>query len=85
MGRRWTEQDICELKRLSRRYSAPKIAELTDRTVGGIVFKAYRLKLSLRTSRRDAAGGAARPADAPGDVSGVFHDSGKWFRPRRRP
>lgn len=51
MGRRWTEQDINELRRLSQRYSAPRIAELTDRTVGGVVFKAYQLKLPLRTSR----------------------------------
>lgn len=51
MGRRWTEKDINELRRLSQRYSAPRIAELTDRTVGGVVFKAYQLKLSLRSSR----------------------------------
>jgi hypothetical protein len=39
MGRRWTEQDINELKHLAQRYSAPRIAELTNRTVGGVVFK----------------------------------------------
>jgi hypothetical protein len=54
MGRRWTEQDIDELRRLSQRYSAPRIAELTDCTVGGVVFKAYQLKLPLRSSRHQA-------------------------------
>lgn len=67
MGRRWTEQDICELRRLSQRYSAPRIAELTDRTVGGVVFKAYQLKLPLRTSRhqKDPLAGADPVAIRP--------------------
>jgi hypothetical protein len=51
MGRRWTEQDIDDLKRMAQHYSAPQIAELTNRTVGGVVFKAYQLRLSLRSSR----------------------------------
>ena len=51
MGRRWTDQDIDNLKCMAKRYSAPKIAEMIDRTVGGVTFKAYQLKLSLRSSR----------------------------------
>ena len=51
MGRRWTDQDFDELKRMAQYYSAPKIAELTNRTVGGVVFKAYQLRLPLRSSR----------------------------------
>lgn len=51
MGRRWTDQDIDNLKRMAKRYSASKIAELIDRTVGGVTFKAHQLKLSLRSSR----------------------------------
>jgi hypothetical protein len=53
MGRRWTEQDVNELRLLAQRYSAPRIAELTDRTVGGVAFKAYQLKLPLRSSRQE--------------------------------
>jgi hypothetical protein len=53
MGRRWTEQDIDELRHLARKYSAPRIAELTDRTAGGVAFKAYQLKLPLRPSNRE--------------------------------
>ena len=34
MGRRWTDQDIEDLKRMAQYYSAPKIAELTNRTAG---------------------------------------------------
>jgi hypothetical protein len=52
MGRRWTEQDVSQLRQLAQRYSAPRIAELTDRTAGGVAFKAYQLKLPLRSSRR---------------------------------
>ena len=36
MGRRWTDQDIEYLKRMAQCYSAPKIAELTNRTAGGL-------------------------------------------------
>ena len=52
MGRRCTEQDIDDLKYLAQRYTAPRIAELTNRTAGGVAFKAYQLKLPLRSNRR---------------------------------
>lgn len=68
MGRRWTDRDIDELKRLAQRYAAPRIAELTDRTVGGVVFKAYQLKLSLRSSRQESADD---PAAAGFDLAGT--------------
>lgn len=58
MGRRWTEQDVSELKHLAQRYSAPRIAELTNRTAGGVAFKAYQLKLPLRPSRHESEPGA---------------------------
>jgi hypothetical protein len=66
MGRRWTEQDINELKHLAQRYSAPRIAELTNRTVGGVVFKAYQLKLPLRSSRREIGPGIGAEPEAAG-------------------
>lgn len=53
MGRRWTKEDVQQLKRLARRESTPKIAERLDRTVGGVVFKAHTLKLSLRARSQD--------------------------------
>jgi hypothetical protein len=64
MGRRWTEQDVSELRHLAQRYSAPRIAELTDRTVGGVAFKAYQLKLPLRSNRRGNEQNAGADLDA---------------------
>ena len=64
MGRRWTDQDIEDLKRMAQHYSAPKIAELTNRTAGGVVSKAYQLRLSLRSSRH--ANEQAIVAEPPG-------------------
>ena len=51
MGRRWTDQDIEQLRRLLQQYPLPTIAELTDRTVGGVTFKAHQLKLSPKSRR----------------------------------
>jgi hypothetical protein len=48
MGRRWTEEDIANLMTLAQQYPLPILAEKIDRTVGGVVFKAHKLKLSLR-------------------------------------
>jgi len=53
MGRRWTDEDVQKLRRLARRESAPKIAERLDRSVGGVVFKAHTLKLTLRARNQD--------------------------------
>jgi hypothetical protein len=65
MGRRWTDQDVQQLKSMVQRYPAPKIAELTDRTVGGVTFKAHQLGLSLRTSREGATNpGSPEPGPA---------------------
>ncbi|MBR1151093.1 hypothetical protein [Bradyrhizobium sp. JYMT SZCCT0428] len=55
MGRRWTDEDIQHLKLLAQRHPVPKIAEIMDRTVGGIVFKAHKLKVSLRSRRQGNA------------------------------
>jgi hypothetical protein len=55
MGRRWTDQDIEELRRMLQQYPVPKVAEMTDRTVGGVTFKAHQLKLSLRSRREETA------------------------------
>jgi hypothetical protein len=48
MGKRWTDKDVDDLKRLAQHYPAHEIAEMLDRTVGGVVFKAHQLKVSLR-------------------------------------
>jgi hypothetical protein len=55
MGRRWTDQDIDDLKRMAPIHPAPKIAEMIDRTVGGVVFKAHQLKVSLQSRRETDA------------------------------
>ena len=52
MGRRWTEEDIEDLKRMARLHPAPRIAEMIDRSVGGVVFKAHQLKVSLQSRRQ---------------------------------
>lgn len=54
MARRWTERDIKQLKTMAHRLSPPNIAEKMDRSVGGVVFKAHQLKLSLRTRANSA-------------------------------
>jgi len=48
MARRWTDQEIEKLKRMARLYPAHRIAEMTNRTLGGIVFKAQELSIALR-------------------------------------
>jgi hypothetical protein len=57
MARRWTEEDIEDLKRMAKRYQLPEIAEKLDRTVGGVAFKAHTLKLLLRPVGLGAASG----------------------------
>lgn len=52
MGRRWTHEDVDELKRMARQFPAPHIAETTGRTVGAVTFKAHQLRVSLRTRRQ---------------------------------
>jgi hypothetical protein len=49
VGRRWTEQDINNLRQLARRFPALVIAETMDRTVGAVAFKAQQLNLHLPT------------------------------------
>jgi hypothetical protein len=49
MGKRWTDEDVDDLKELARKHPVPKIAEMMDRTVGGVLFKAHKLKVSLKT------------------------------------
>jgi hypothetical protein len=80
MGRRWTDQDIEDLKRMAQYYSALKIAVLTNRTAGGVVSKAYQLRLSLRSSRH--ANEQAIVADPAGieqaDLGGEATDHREW-------
>ena len=45
MARRWSAEDISDLRNLARKYSAQAIAERMDRTVGGVTFKAHQLGL----------------------------------------
>jgi hypothetical protein len=48
MGKRWSAEDIRDLKTLAERYSVQAIAEKMDRSVGGVSFKAYQLALPLK-------------------------------------
>ena len=46
--REWTDLDIEELKTLAGKRSTAQIAVELDRTIGGIIHKAFDLRLSLR-------------------------------------
>ena len=48
MGKRWSAEDIRDLKTLARKHSVQAIAEKMDRTVGGVAFKAHQLGLRLK-------------------------------------
>ena len=48
MAKRWSAEDISDLKALAQKYSVQAIAEKMDRTVGGVAFKAHRLGLPLK-------------------------------------
>ena len=61
MGSRWTDQDIEDLKRMAQYYSAPKIAELTNRTAGGVVSKAYQLTFPCGPADMQTSRVAPRP------------------------
>ena len=52
MAKRWTAEDIRDLKTLAPRHSAQAIAEKMDRSVGGVAFKAYQLGLPLKSRSR---------------------------------
>jgi hypothetical protein len=51
--RAWTDVDVEELKSLAGKLSTAQIAVELDRTIGGIIQKAFDLRLSLRV--RDQA------------------------------
>ena len=48
MAKRWSAEDIRDLKTLAQRYSVQAIAEKMDRSVGGVSFKAHQLGLPLK-------------------------------------
>jgi hypothetical protein len=54
MAKRWSAEDVRDLKTLAQKYSAQAIAERMDRTVGGVAFKAYQLGLPLKARSRAA-------------------------------
>ena len=52
MAKRWSAEDIRDLKTLAQKHSVQAIAEKMDRTVGGVAFKAYQLGLPLKARSR---------------------------------
>ena len=62
MGKRWTSQDVAALKNMAQKYPANVIAEKLDRTVGGVVFKAQQLRVSLKSRQTSEAIGDPGPA-----------------------
>jgi hypothetical protein len=59
MARRWSAEDIRDLKTLAQKYSVQAIAEKMDRTVGGVAFKAHQLGLPLKARSRATDPGSA--------------------------
>lgn len=49
MAKRWSAEDIGDLKALAQQYSVQAIAEKMDRSVGGVAFKAHQLGLPLKS------------------------------------
>ena len=49
MAKRWSVEDINELRNLAQEYSVQAIAEKMDRSVGGVAFKAHQLGLPLKS------------------------------------
>jgi hypothetical protein len=52
MARRWSTEDVRNLRTLAQEYSVQAIAEKMDRTVGGVAFKAHQLGLPLKARSR---------------------------------
>ena len=48
MAKRWSAEDIRDLRTLAQKHSMQAIAEKIDRTVGGVAFKAHQLGLRLK-------------------------------------
>ena len=48
MAKRWSAEDIRDLRTLAQKHSMQAIAEKMDRTVGGVAFKAHQLGLRLK-------------------------------------
>ena len=48
MAKRWSAEDVRDLKTLAQRYSVQAIAEKMDRSVRGVSFKAHKLALPLK-------------------------------------
>jgi hypothetical protein len=61
--RAWTDVDVEELKSLAGKLSTAQIAVELDRTIGGIIQKAFDLRLSLRV--RDQAEPPQKEARRP--------------------
>lgn len=55
VSRAWTESDIEKFRTLVGKHSTAQIAVELDRTIGGIIQKAFDLKLSLRVRAQDEA------------------------------
>jgi hypothetical protein len=83
MGRTRTGQDIETLKRMAQLYPAHRIAEITNRTVGGIIFKANELKISLRPVARLAIKCLVRIQALPVSTGIAVTLSRTQFRSRR--
>lgn len=77
MAKRWSADDINELRNLAQEYSVQAIAEKMDRSVGGVAFKAHQLGLPLKSRAQASDPGymdfdwAGASEDQP--ASGKFH------------
>ncbi|NOJ43119.1 hypothetical protein [Bradyrhizobium australiense] len=70
MAKRWSDEDIKNLKNLAQHYSAQAIAEKMDRPVGGVAFKAHQLGVPLKPRSR-LTRPAAKDLHRTGDRQGA--------------
>jgi hypothetical protein len=62
MGRRWSDLDVDDLKRMARReYPPQSIAQMLRRSPSGVIAKAYELKISLQSDHGRLPRGYKRP------------------------
>ena len=64
VSREWTESDIEQLRAVAGVRSAAQIAVELDRTIGGIIQKAFDLKLSLRVRVPNPPPAESKPPQA---------------------
>ena len=75
MAKRWSAEDIRDLKTFAQKHSVQAIAEKMDRTVGGVAFKAHQLGLRLKATGQRVATVRLPPTNATRAAPASFRRS----------